>query len=300
MDVLEKQESPLCVASNDVLPEPTDQTGRPITPRADHVERGYIAAHKALAIFEIVEMILVRLSFVDLLRVERVCRSWRMIMHESIAIRRALFLDHSLVTSTEGPELNPFFSMWFCPTYYCEYSGDYFIQHGPSKKFSWFEDEKKRDIILRERASWRRMWPSTVPVYLEAVSLHTSDEDPGPGIREHVDLEREHSLLNSDTNGLTLNGFMEAVVSLMNHSKSPEFNIYWKKTEDDERGRPRLQLVAVLNPSQLISQSFSSKPVYPGISQTKFVDLLGEAERARFLAWTPMVDVYYDSHVDWS
>ncbi|GKZ52825.1 hypothetical protein AnigIFM49718_003477 [Aspergillus niger] len=63
------------------------------------------------------------------------------------------------------PALNPFFKKWFCPPQCCKYTGDYFIQDGPSRKFAWFEDAGLKGIVLHEQASWRRMWPSNVLSY---------------------------------------------------------------------------------------------------------------------------------------
>ncbi|GKZ38690.1 hypothetical protein AbraIFM66950_011059 [Aspergillus brasiliensis] len=96
-----------------------------------------------------------------------------------------------------------------------------------------------------------------------------------------------------------LNGFLEAMVSsMMSHHKSPQFTLFWKKTAADDTARPHWQPVAVMNASQLMSPNFNTKQVYPGTSETRFIDLLSDAERAKCLAWTRMIDQYYDSHVD--
>ncbi|RAH53722.1 hypothetical protein BO85DRAFT_491847 [Aspergillus piperis CBS 112811] len=298
MDVLDGQKSPLCVAWDNPSSDPDCPTDSPTTPGEDNDDKGHTVAQAALAIPEIVEMILIRLGFADLLRMEQVCRSWQFMMRGSIIIRRALFFEQSSASYNEEPALNPFFKKWFCPACYCKNVGGYFVQRGPSGKFAWFEDAKLREIVLYEKASWRRMWPSTVPVVLEAVSLHTRRQDPGPGISDHVVLKREHSLLRSDTNGMTLSGFLEAMISLMNHSKSPEFTVFWKKTAGNS-GRPRWQLIALLNPSQLMSPRTDTKPIYPGISKMDFAELLNDDELSRFLSWTEVVDDYYNTHVDW-
>ncbi|GLA54112.1 hypothetical protein AnigIFM63604_011641 [Aspergillus niger] len=300
MNALDEHQNPSCVAWDDASPAPGNPMERPTFPGDDgDGDKRHSAAQRALAIPEILEMILIRLAFADLLIMERVCRSWQHIMRESIVIQRALFFEQSLASSSEEPALNPFFEKWFCPPHCCKYTGDYLVQNGPSGKFAWFEDAKLKAIVLHEQASWRRMWPSNVPVVLEAVSLHTSRQDPGPGISEHVDLNREHSLLGSDTNGMTLCGFLEAMVSLMNHSKSPEFTLFWKKTAESDTSRPRWQLVAVLSPSQLMSPRFGTNPIYPEISKTRFVDLLDDVEKSKFLDWTRRVDEYYNTHVAW-
>ena len=74
------------------------------------------------------------------------------------------------------------------------------------------------------------MWPSNAPIYQESVSLYTKDQDPEPGIREHVDLMLDNSPLESDTIGLILIGFLDAMVLLINHSNAPECTVSEKKT----------------------------------------------------------------------
>lgn len=74
------------------------------------------------------------------------------------------------------------------------------------------------------------MWPSNVPIYQESVSLYTKDQDPEPGICEHVDLMLENSPLESDTIEPILIGFLDAMVLLINHSNAPELTVSEKKT----------------------------------------------------------------------
>lgn len=134
MNALDEHQNPSCVACDDASPAPGNPMERPKFLGDDgDGDKRHSAAQRALAIPEILEMILIRLAFADLLIMERVCRSWQHIMRESIVIQRALFFEQSLASSSEEPALNPFLKSGSVPHTAASTPGIILFRTGPAE-----------------------------------------------------------------------------------------------------------------------------------------------------------------------
>ena len=87
----------------------------PASPRPDHNQSvtSFVAAHRTLAVTELLEKILLELSVLDLLLATRVSRKFQAVILDSKVLRTALFFDAEPENPSARPKMNPLLSRMF-------------------------------------------------------------------------------------------------------------------------------------------------------------------------------------------
>jgi hypothetical protein len=134
----------------------------------------YDKAHEVLATAELLEAILSCLDIGNLLRVQVVCRRWKRMICSSPTLQQQLFLRPLSQTVYEDadPEINPLLKALLPPLFRIkawQTQWRRFPDANALRKQEWYQDERRRETVLRTDASWRRMFPVQPPVKIDAV-----------------------------------------------------------------------------------------------------------------------------------
>jgi len=122
------------------------------------------------------EAILLQLPLRDLLHAQRVCCYWRDTIMQSCALQQKLFFQPVSRAGQQArynqllQELFPHFFI-FAPVPEPEYRRATSAQD--IYKLDWCKDGNRRGRVLRQEASWRRMFPVQPPARIER-TIHTS------------------------------------------------------------------------------------------------------------------------------
>lgn len=127
--------------------------------------------HRVLAIYELLELILINLPMRDLLRSQRVCRTWHSAIQTSPTIQQALFFSpkrrkHPVCPERETWEANQLLQVEFPPWFQLAYIKSRW-DWPMARSFNdlpWARDEKRCEAFMRPDASWRRMLLTQPPI----------------------------------------------------------------------------------------------------------------------------------------
>jgi hypothetical protein len=137
------------------------------------------AMDKVFGSTELLESVLLQLPQIDLLLAQAVCVAWKESIRVSPKIQQKLFFQPTTNLAQE-PELSPlllklfplFFTLEKCPVRY-----GYLLYGLPQiratvpelRQLEWFCDDRRRNAVLRDDASWRKMFPVQPPAPIDKV-----------------------------------------------------------------------------------------------------------------------------------
>jgi hypothetical protein len=170
-------------------------------------------ANAVLKTPELLEMILVHLDMREIFSFQRVCHHWQdIIMHDSLLLRRKLFLAPAFTDSPNYPTDNPFLKQRF-PKF-----STYLLQGNVKWRPKWVKALDESDLLRLgeeffecETASWRRMLLTQPPIKEVVVYVSPGVEAPGEkkvarGIEELINAQ----VHVKDGKGVTMGMILEA------------------------------------------------------------------------------------------
>jgi len=121
------------------------------------------AVSRVFAIPELVGTILIQLDLRTLLLSQRVSRQWRDVIKSSQTIQERLFFT-ATKDLEQSPEYNPLLKALFPPLFAgtpapTQRDTDCLLNPLTLLQSEWYMDETRREKVMREDASWRRMLP---------------------------------------------------------------------------------------------------------------------------------------------
>ena len=198
---------------------------------------------------ELLEAVLLQLSQRDLLLLQRVCCCWRDTVTNSPVLQQKLFFQ--AVSHTAEPELNPLLREFFSPFFVVEEVPDSSVN---GRRFEsaieittsdWYKDVSRREKVMREEATWRRMFPIQPQARIEKVVRKGGCRCVGNERRtgwvrgEFWDQEKE--------NGVRMGGLWDLVMHVLDTEPLGEFFVEWMmfpvviKVGDDEWDDPEYE-----------------------------------------------------------
>jgi hypothetical protein len=194
--------------------------------------------NSVLATTELLEAMLLLLPLSDILRANAVCRRWRDVIAASPAIKQTLFLQPVSSATGSPPEPNPLLQALFPPLFKLYESWNRW-ESSDIERFQaaeWFQDETRRDAVLRVDASWRKMYPVRPPAKIDFVVTSgwccTYFVDVSRGV---ITTEFEHLQERGARMGL----IYDILVNLLDNYSNSDVFILWhmfpKHSEEESR-----------------------------------------------------------------
>jgi len=149
-----------------------------------HIKEPVLASTTSIAVFsisELLENILWHLPLQKILIFQRVCRHWKHIITTSSSFQELLFFRVK-AGSQDGPKLNPLLRLLFPPLFdisaFVREKNDatlgYYAKGHSVKEIyqlPWYKDIVRRKSVLREDASWRKMFPVQPPAKIDELMI---------------------------------------------------------------------------------------------------------------------------------
>jgi hypothetical protein len=128
----------------------------------------------AFSIPELLENILRHLPPIDILRHQRVCRHWHTVITTSTSLQQALFFRAKV--GAQEPQFNPLLQSLFPPMFDSKTVIPSMYEHYIDQiyEMSWYKNIERRKNVLREDASWQRMFPIQPPAKIDKLLFQWS------------------------------------------------------------------------------------------------------------------------------
>jgi hypothetical protein len=195
------------------------------------------------AVAELFEAVLLQLSQRDLLVLQRVSRRWRDTIAGSPTVQQKLFfqpIDHAA-----EPELNPLLREIFPPLFVPEEVPNSWSNSRDWNNTSeidsldWYKDGSRKKKIMREDASWRRMYPVQPPARIEKVVKTGGCQCVGE--TKKTGWVKEGFWAQEEKGGVIMGGLWDLLVHVIDSEPYGEFFVEWmmlpvvvKDGDDDE------------------------------------------------------------------
>ncbi|KAL2066595.1 hypothetical protein VTL71DRAFT_2666 [Oculimacula yallundae] len=183
------------------------------------------------AITELLEAILLQLPERNVLVFQRVCQQWQHTIVSSPALQNKLFLTP--LPHLDDPVFNPLLKELFpfllsskqVPGYY---SGNReWNNESEMLWMEWYKDEMRRAQVLREDASWRKMFPVQPPAMVEGVKKCGGCQCAG---NEWINMSVKEEYWNQEKEGgLRMGGLWDLLVHILEGEpqRDREFFVEW-------------------------------------------------------------------------
>ena len=175
---------------------------------------------------ELFEAVLLELDIRNLLWAQRVCQRWKYFIAISPAIQQKLFLapvNYRQPKPTFNALLQEIFPLFFqlrqVPS---RNDWDEWLTSEDLRNLDWFQHPQRRKALLREDASWRRMFPVQPAAKIDTVDRYT-DCSPPFGIQHTMDEDFCHM----QTNGATMGLIYDIIVDRCIGDEWSHFFIQW-------------------------------------------------------------------------
>jgi hypothetical protein len=168
------------------------------------------AAARVLQTPELLEMILVHLKMEEILFLQRVCHTWQdIILHDSLLLRRKLYLAPALVESPDYPTDNPFLKSRF-PKF-----STYLLTGKVKWRPKWVKALDDTDLhnlgdefFECPTATWRGMLLTQPPI--REVVVYVGAEEGGQSMGRSVQDLMQAQVVVKDERGVTMGMILEA------------------------------------------------------------------------------------------
>jgi hypothetical protein len=177
---------------------------------------------------EIFERILLNLDIQELLFAQLVHTHFKSFIEQSTVLQQRLFFIPDPTRST--PELHPILKSRFPALFSLkrpDHTQSFYDFSEMTRKLDWFTDEFYRDRMIREDASWRRMFPVQPPAKLESIKIwshHFCVSLFGHCVPAQLGSQYQHL----QETGMKMGLLYDLVVHLHSATTLPRIYIHWQ------------------------------------------------------------------------
>ncbi|CAI6088023.1 unnamed protein product [Clonostachys chloroleuca] len=185
---------------------------------------------------EIFECILLNLDIQELLFAQLVHTHFKSFIKQSTVLQQRLFFVPDPTRTT--PELHPILKRRFPALFSLKKPDEVLYFHDFSettRKLDWFTDENYRERMIREDASWRRMFPVQPPAKLESIKIwshHFCVNRLGHCVPAQLGSQCQHL----QETGIKMGLLYDIVVHFHSAMTLPRFYIHWQMFPTEGEG----------------------------------------------------------------